>query len=267
MTGETAAIFLALLIGVSLGALGSGGSIVTLPILVYVAGLPPTEAVGMSLAIVGATSLFGCFFHWRQGNFRLRPAVVFGVTGMCGSWFGSMGTHLIPPSALMLMFAAIMLAVGARMALPKPSCVVPHGECRLSVCVPAGFVVGLVTGFLGVGGGFLIVPALVWFAGLDAKKAIGTSLGIIAVNSAAGLAGQLRYAHFDWHLTGEFLAGSMIGMGAGIAVVKRMPERALRRAFAVVVIVVGLAIAWRVLARTAFSNPELSLKPRVSGGD
>ena len=249
MTGETAAIFLALLIGVSLGALGSGGSVVTLPILVYVAGVPPKEAVGMSLAIVGATSLFGCLLHWRQGNFRLRPAVVFGVTGMCGSWFGSMGTHLISSSALMLTFAAIMLVVGARMVLSKPSAAGPNGECRLVVCVPAGFVVGLVTGLLGVGGGFLIVPALVWFAGLDAKKAIGTSLGIIAVNSAAGLAGQLRFTQFDWRLTAEFLVCALIGMGAGIAIVKRTPERGLRRAFAVAVIMVGLAIAWRVLAR------------------
>jgi uncharacterized membrane protein YfcA len=201
----------------------------------------------MSLSIVGATSLLGCYFHWRHGNFRSRPALLFGATGILGAYIGSIGTHLVSSSLLMLLFAAIMLAVGVRMLAAKPPVIAPNGECHLYRCIPGGFVVGLVTGFLGVGGGFLIVPALVWFAGLDARRAIGTSLGIIAVNSASGLAGQLRYAHWDWHLTGEFLLGSLIGMGFGVAIVRRAPDRGLRKAFAAAVIVVGLAIAWQVL--------------------
>lgn len=247
MGGETVALVLALLIGISLGALGSGGSIVTLPILVYVAGVAPKPAVGMSLSIVGATSLLGCYVHLRHGNFRLRPALVFGLTGMCGSYLGSMGTHLISSRLLMLMFAGIMLVVGARMLLAKPPVVEPKGECSLSTCIPAGLAVGLLTGFLGVGGGFLIVPALVWFAGLDARKAIGTSLGIIAANSLSGLIGQLRYSHWDWSLTAEFMVGSLAGMGFGVAIARRTHERGLRKAFAVAVIGVGVAIAGRVL--------------------
>ena len=249
MGGETVALLLAGLIGVSLGALGSGGSIVTLPILVYVAGVPPKAAVGMSMAIVGGTSFLGCYLHWRHGNFRARPALLFGMTGIPGAYVGSIGTHLVPSSVLMLLFSVLMIAVGARMLAVKPPALAPIGECHPYRCIPAGFAVGLVTGFLGVGGGFLIVPALVWFAGLDARKAIGTSLGIIAVNSASGLAGQLRFARWDWNLTGAFLVCALLGMGFGIAIAKRTPERGLRKAFAVAVIAVALAIGWQLLRR------------------
>ncbi len=248
MSGETTAMFLALLIGISLGALGSGGSIVTLPILVYVAGVAPKSAVGMSMAIVGGTSFLGCYFHWRCGNFRARPAVVFGATGVVGAYVGSTGTHLVSSPVLMLLFSILMLVVGVRMIACRPSAIAPDGECQLKRCIPAGFAVGVVTGFLGVGGGFLIVPALVWFAGIDVRRAIGTSLAIIAANSASGLAGQLRYAQWDWSLTGEILLCSLVGMGFGIVIARRCPERGLRKAFAVAVIGVGTTIAWQVLS-------------------
>jgi uncharacterized protein len=247
MAGEYIALLLALVIGVSLGALGSGGSIVTLPILVYVAGVEPKAAVGMSMAIVGGTSLVGSYFHWRSGNFLLKPALFFSVTGIVGAYLGSSGTHLVSSSVLMLLFSGLMLVVGARMLVGKAAVRAPAITCSPYLCIPSGFVVGLVTGFLGVGGGFVIVPALVWFARLDARKAIGTSLGIIAVNSAAGLVGQLRYTHWDWPTTGAFLACALIGMGLGIPIASRAPERALRKAFAIAVLAVALAIGWQVL--------------------
>jgi len=109
MTGENIALLLAVCIGVSLGALGSGGSIVTLPILVYVAGIEPKAAVGMSMAIVGGTSLVGSFFHWRNGNFLLKPALLFSATGIIGAYLGSTGTHLVSSSVLMLVFSGLML--------------------------------------------------------------------------------------------------------------------------------------------------------------
>jgi len=244
---EYIALLLALLIGVSLGALGSGGSIVTLPILVYVAGIAPKSAVGMSMAIVGGTSLLGSYFHWRNGNFLLKPALLFSATGIFGAYLGSTATHLVSSSTLLLLFSGIMLVVGTLMLAGRRPATESKFNSAVKPCILAGFAVGLVTGFLGVGGGFLIVPALVWFAGLDARRAIGTSLGIIAVNSASGLAGQLRYAHWDWLLTGKFLACSLIGMGLGISISKRAPDRALRKAFAVVVLGVGVTIGWRVL--------------------
>lgn len=249
MASEIIALLLAVLIGVSLGALGSGGSIVTLPILVYVAGVAPKAAVGMSMAIVGGTSLIGSYFHWRIGNFLPRPALIFGATGILGAYLGSTATHLVSSSILMLLFAALMLVVGVRMLTGHQALLRPSGSCSISRCIPSGFAVGLVTGFLGVGGGFVIVPALVWFAGLDARRAIGTSLGIIAVNSAAGLAGQLRYTHWDWGLTGEFLVCSLIGMGLGIPIARRAPERTLRKAFALAVLGMAVAIGWQTLGR------------------
>ena len=247
MDGENIALLLALLIGVPLGALGGGGSIVTLPILVYVAGIAPKSAVGMSMAIVGGTSFLGSYLHWRSGNFLPRPAVLFSAAGILGAYLGSAGTHLVSSSVLMLLFSGLMVGVGTLMLAEKrpssPSTVTPSAFR----CIPSGFAVGLLTGFLGIGGGFLIVPALVWFAGFDAKRAIGTSLGIIVVNSAVGLAGQLRYTQWDWPLTGKFLASSLIGMGLGIRIARRAPERALRKAFAIVVLGAAVAVAWQVL--------------------
>jgi uncharacterized protein len=247
MAGEPIALLLALLIGLSLGALGSGGSIVTLPILVYVAGIDPKAAVGMSMAIVGGTSLLGGYFHWRSGNFLLKPALLFGATGIVGAYLGSSGTHLVSSPVLMLLFSGLMLVVGARMLVGKETVQASTVTCSPYLCIPSGFAVGLVTGFLGVGGGFLIVPSLMWFARLDARKAIGTSLGIIAVNSAAGLVGQLRYTHWDWPTTGAFLACALIGMGLGIPIARRAPEWALRKAFAIAVVAVAVAIGWQVL--------------------
>ncbi len=247
MGGETIALLLALLIGLSLGALGSGGSIVTLPILVYVAGVDPKAAVGMSMAVVGGTSFAGSYFHWRSGNFLVKPALLFSATGIAGAYLGSSGTHLVSSPVLMLLFSALMLVVGARMLWGQQEW--KPAACSTCKCGGSGFAVGLVTGFLGVGGGFLIVPALVWFAGIDTKRAIGTSLGIIAANSAAGLAGQLRYQDLDWRLAGLFLTCSLIGMRLGIPIAKRVPEGALRKAFAVVVLAVAIAIGWQVLGR------------------
>jgi uncharacterized protein len=203
--------------------------------------------VGMSMAIVGGTSFLGSYFHWRSGNFVPKAALLFSATGILGAYLGSIGTYLVSSSVLMLSFSVLMLVVGALMLAAKQPVNTSNAACSTYRCIPAGFMVGLVTGFSGVGGGFVIVPALVWFAGLDAKRAIGTSLGIIAVNSAAGLAGQLRYAHWDWPLTGEFLVCSLIGMGFGIPIARRASERALRKAFAVVVLAVAVSIGWQVL--------------------
>jgi uncharacterized membrane protein YfcA len=257
---QNIALLLAMLIGVSLGALGSGGSIVTLPILVYIAGVDPKSAVGMSMAIVGGTSFAGSYFHWRIGNFLPRPALIFGVTGIAGAYHGSAATHLVSSAVLMLLFAMLMLIVGARMLAGKGLPASPNAMCSVYRCVPSGFAVGLVTGFLGVGGGFVIVPALVWFAGLDAKRAIGTSLGIIAVNSAAGLAGQLRYTHWDWVLTCEFLVGALVGMGIGIPIARWAPERVLRQAFAIVVLGVAVAIAWQVIGPVKQANRSVDFR-------
>ena len=235
------AMALAGVIGVSLGVLGGGGSIVTLPVLVYVAHIPAHEAVAMSMAIVGATSLFGAAAQAWRGNVAWRPGLLFAIAGVVGAYIGSSGTHLLPKQALMLMFAALMVLVGGFMLRggARPEC----GACSTPRCLAAGFGVGVMTGFLGVGGGFLIVPALIFAGGLEIRAAAGTSLAVIAVNSGAGLIGQLRYATVQWELLGGFLIFAFAGMIAGILGAEHLRPRVLRKLFAIVLLLLGALIA------------------------
>lgn len=231
-------LVLAALIGLSLGLLGSGGSIVTLPVLVYVSRVPAHEAVGMSLLVVGTTSALGSLINLRRGNFDLRAAIFFGSSGIVGAFIGSKFTHLVSAQVLLLCFGALMLAVGIRMLLVNEA-IRPGGLCRPLRCFVTGVVVGLLTGFLGVGGGFVILPALVLFAGLEMKTAVGTSLAVIAVNSLAGLLGQFRYVQFDWALTLAFLSAAAIGMIGGLILARRISSGSLRRAFAFAIVALG----------------------------
>lgn len=184
------ALLLALLIGLSLGLLGSGGSIITLPVMVYVAGIPVNQAVGMSLVVVGGTSAVGSYLRFRSGEFAGRPAAIFALSGMLGAFWGAKLTHLMKPSVLMLLFGILMVIVGTALVRKRPA-ETGIKSCSLSRCLVAGIAVGVMTGFLGVGGGFLILPALMLFAGVEMKPAIGTSLAIIAFNSFAGVAGHV----------------------------------------------------------------------------
>jgi uncharacterized membrane protein YfcA len=244
MTGIEFAIALAALIGVSLGILGGGGSMITMPVLVYVAGVDPKKAVVMSLAIVGGTSLVGSYLHYRENNFHGKAAILFGISGVAGAYFGGMLTHLMQPSLLMLSFAALMLVVGTLMLVGKPG---RDGECecRTGRCLTAGAFLGALTGFLGVGGGFLIMPALIFTAGVATKRAIGSSLAIISLNSAAGLLGQLRYTNIDWPMTAGFLAASLIGMAFGLSIVRKIPAQRIRLIFACALLAVGGFVAYR----------------------
>ncbi len=239
--GQIVAMLLAILVGLSLGALGSGGSIITIPVLVYVAGVPAENAVGMSLVIVGVTSLVGAILHLRRGNVALKPALVFAVTGMAGSYLGSSGTHLLSRRSLMLLFAGIMLIVGIRMWRTTVG-KLKKGSFSLPRCLLVGFAVGLLTGFLGIGGGFLIVPALVFFAGLDSKLAAGTSLAVITLNSSTGLAGQLRFSAIDWPLLAGFLLFALGGMVTGAMLASSLAETRLRQLFAATVLVLAVAV-------------------------
>ena len=220
----------------------------TLPVLVYVAHINPKAAVGMSMAIVGATSVVASFLHWRRDNFHLKAALLLGVTGMAGAYLGSAFTHRVSSSTLLLIFAAIMLVVGVVMFRGGFQSHTP-GQCRPVRCAAIGAAVGLLTGFLGVGGGFLIVPALVLFAGLDTKVAVGTSLAIIAANSFSGLIGQLRYGAVNWLLTGEFTVLALAGMWIGLILAHRVSEPALRKAFASLLLIVGVAVGGMLLFR------------------
>lgn len=169
--------------------------------------------------------------------------MLFSLTGVIGAFLGSNATHLLSKQALLLLFAAIMLVVGPLMLSGRPR--LKEGrKCRVWPCLAVGLVVGLLTGFLGVGGGFLIVPALVLAAGLSVRMSGGTSLANIALNSASGLLGHLRFVQIDWGLLLQFLLFAFGGMLAGLAVAKRFPEKSLRHMFASALIVLAAVIGW-----------------------
>jgi uncharacterized protein len=248
------ALIFASLIGFALGLLGSGGTMITLPVLVYVAGVPMSQAVAMALVVVGGTSLAGSAMEYRRRNLDLRVALWFSVSGMAAAFGGARLTHLVSQPVLLSLFSVIMLGVGVgllRERREKPVRATGRGFWR---CAAAGAAVGALTGFLGIGGGFLIVPALVWFAGLDLRKATGTSLAVIALNSLSGLAGQSRYVHFDWWMALGFLAVATVGMVVGGAVKDRISEPVLRKAFAVFILAIGLVMAWENLKKLLTSG-------------
>jgi uncharacterized membrane protein YfcA len=233
-------------VGLLLGTLGSGGSILMLPILVYAAGIAPQEAVPMAMVVVGSTSLAGAMLHARRGNLHRRGVLLMGSTGVVGSLLGSRGTGQLAPDTLMLIFAAILVVAGLLMVRGRDS------QLRATVCHPvrclsAGLFIGLLTGFLGVGGGFLIVPALVLLAGIEPTLAVGTSLGIITINSAAGLLGQLHGGVFDARATLGFALVALAGMFAGQRVARFLSSQSLPRLFAAFLILVGLLIGYRNL--------------------
>ncbi|MEI7845849.1 MAG: sulfite exporter TauE/SafE family protein [Chloroflexota bacterium] len=228
-------------IGLSLGLLGGGGSILTVPVLVYFMGQTPHAAVTTSLAIVGANSLIGAYFHRLQGTLNWKVAFVFGGIGMVVAYFASGLSKMLPPAVLLIAFALLMLVIGVVMLFRRKSEPDVHRVAGpLWVVLASGAGVGLLTGILGVGGGFLIVPALVMFVGLPMQAAVGTSLIIIAMNSLAGLAGHLGTESFNFSLTFVFVLAGLVGTFAGAQLSKRMPAQKLQKAFAWFVIVLAV---------------------------
>jgi len=233
-------LVLSAVIGLSLGLIGGGGSILTVPILVYLLGVGPHEAVAMSLAVVGATSLFGSYLHYRQDNVDLKGGILFGSAGIIGAFLGSPLTKLVSPEILLLAFGILMLVVAASMIWRKRRSISePAHQPHLAQAILAGLGVGVLTGFLGVGGGFLIVPALVFFGGLTMKKAIGTSLFVIFLNCVAGLIGHLGQGVFDWTLTALVMGLAVAGAVVGTMLSRRIAAHRLQRIFAVLVLGVG----------------------------
>lgn len=232
-------------IGLSLGLTGAGGSILTLPVLVYLAGIPPKQAVGLSLLIVGVSALAGAWQRARAGEVHFKAAGMFVISGMVGAVLGSRLTHLLSSAALMLTFAALMLVVAVRMLLPGKTALQPAPECKPARCLVAGFGVGVLTGFLGVGGGFLLMPALVKFARLPLRVATGTSLAVIACNSASGFVSHLRDAPIPWMMAAVFSLIAAGGVWAGGRIASRLPEKFLKRVFAVFVLLTAGFVIWK----------------------
>jgi uncharacterized protein len=224
---------LATAIGVSLGLLGGGGSILAVPLLVYIAGAPAKEAIATSLLVVGVTSAVGLIPYARAGRVRWRTGALFGGAGMAGAYVGGrLATH-IPSTVLLAGFGVMMLATAIAMIRGRRAEAdrsVPR-ELRVVRVLVDGVVVGLVTGLVGAGGGFLVVPALALLGGLPMPVAVGTSLLVIAMKSVAGFAGYLSSMTVDWTLATAVTAAAVVGSLLAGPLTGRLPEAALRKAF------------------------------------
>ncbi|WP_330275888.1 sulfite exporter TauE/SafE family protein [Lentzea sp. NBC_00516] len=231
----------AVLVGLALAVLGGGGSILTVPILVYLAGQDPKQAIAMSLFVVGVTSAVGAVSHARAGRVRWRTGLVFGAAGMAGAYGGGRLAQFIPGTWLLMGFAVMMIATAVAMIRGRRDSAQakPRGELPVGRVVAEGVVVGAVTGLVGAGGGFLVVPALALLGGLPMAVAVGTSLVVIAMKSFAGLAGYLATVHIDWTLAALVTAAAVAGSLAGGRLAGRIPETLLRKGFGWFVLVMG----------------------------
>lgn len=233
---------LAAVIGISLGLLGGGGSILAVPILVYVVGMEAKTAIAASLLVVGSTSLIGALRHWRANNIDVRTAVVFGIVSMAGSFAGGRVAAFLSDAFQLTLFAVVMLAASVSMFRSGSNERVTLAAARLPFIIGAAAVVGLLTGVVGVGGGFLIVPALVLFSGVPMKRAVGTSLLVIAMNSGSGFLAYAGHVNIDWGYTVVFTTLAIAGVFAGSALVPYVSQGALKRSFAAFLIVVAAFI-------------------------
>jgi uncharacterized membrane protein YfcA len=238
----------AITIGLSLGLTGAGGSILTLPVLVYLAGVPPAEAVGLSLFVVGVAAFTGAVGRWKVGDFHWPAAATFGATGMAGAAVGARFTALVPPSLLMGFFAFLMIVVAFGMLRRDQAPNPPDPQCQPVKCILAGGATGILTGFIGVGGGFLLMPALMKFARLPIAMATGTSLAVISLNALIGWIAHLPESASRWDLMGLFALLAVAGTLAGGRLARRLPIRHLRRGFAIMVLVTGGLVLWQTFA-------------------
>lgn len=230
----------AALIGLSLGLLGGGGSILTVPVLVYVLGIAAKPAIVMSLPVVGVTSLVGAGLHWRHGNVRVGTALTFGLLAMAGAFAGAKLSAFMSGTAQLVLLSVVMLSAAVSMLRGRREAeMTAAGPIRLPLLVPVALGVGMLTGLVGIGGGFLVVPALVLLARVPMRQAVGTSLLVIAMNAASGFVGHLGTTTIDWTFLAGFTAVAVAGTLAGTELVALVPQATLKRAFAVFLLVMG----------------------------
>jgi uncharacterized membrane protein YfcA len=254
---------LGFLIGVSLGALGGGGSILAVPVLVYAAGQDAKEATATSLLLVGSAALVGMAAHQRAGRVRVATGIGFGLAGVGGSLAGTALNRRLDPDALLLGFSILVFVAAWRMVAGCPTCTqvgeqrvlaATHmaGPVRVRAAVRprtvvtvllAGTGVGFLTGLFGVGGGFVIVPALTLVLGLSMPDAIGTSLLVIAINAAVALAGRTGASTIDWGVAVPFTVSAVLGVLVGKRVADRLDARRSLNWFAVLLVGVALYTA------------------------
>lgn len=237
--------FFALAIGGVLGLLGGGGSILAVPVLVHVAGLPGKEAIAMSLLIVGFTSLAGALGHAHAGNVDWRVGLTFAPFAMFGAFLGGSLARFVPGEVLLGVFAVMMVFTALAMLRKRTAdeCdAAPTSRQGLGLVAVEGLAIGAFTGFVGAGGGFLIVPVLMLLGGLTMRKAVGTSLLVITLNSLSGFVGYISHVHIDYVFAGAMVALSIAGALIGTTLSHRVPAAKLRVGFAYAVLVMGVGM-------------------------
>ncbi|MFF4697923.1 sulfite exporter TauE/SafE family protein [Streptomyces chattanoogensis] len=249
-----AALPCGLLVGVLLGALGGGGSILAVPALVYLLGQSPHEATAGALIVVAVGAVTGLACHARAGRVRWAAGAVFGALGTAGSYLGTRWSATLDPTVLMTAFAGLMLTVAGALVLRGRRAPAERPQTKGARRHPARIAatasaVGLLTGFFGVGGGFVVVPALTLVLGLEMPVAIGTSLLVILINSATALATRAGTGGLDWPLLAGFAACAAAGSYLGNRLTTRLPAAALANAFAALVTVVAVTMAVTAIPR------------------
>jgi len=246
---------LAIMMGLTLGLIGAGGSILTVPILVYLLGVKPVLATSYSLLVVGSAALTGAIRYWHHKLVNIRAVLMFAAPAMLTVL--ATRTYIVPnfPDQvfgiakdifIMLLFAVLIVVVSVFMLFPLK--IKPHKNhditfIRALKLVVGSSGIGLLTGMIGAGGGFLIIPALIAFFGLHMKEAIGTSLAVIAINSLIGFKGDVAAGiMFDWHLLGIFLGLTLLGMWVGTTLNRTMDGEKLKYIFGVFTLIVGLMV-------------------------
>ncbi|WP_233632501.1 sulfite exporter TauE/SafE family protein [Parapedobacter sp. ISTM3] len=258
---EIVGYILSVFIGISLGLIGGGGSILTVPVLVYLFHFEPAVATSYSLFIVGFTSLAGTIYQHTKGCVNIRAALSFGLISVAtvfmvrkyalpaipDTLFQWETIVITKSNALMVFFAALMLAASVSMILGHREVAAPAPQTTLPKLLGFGFGIGLVTGLLGAGGGFLIIPALVLLMHIPIKEAIGTSLFIITINSMVGFIGDIGHVYIDWPFLFRILGITICGVIIGSAMSRHIPGYRLRSGFGWCVLTMGIYILSREL--------------------
>jgi uncharacterized membrane protein YfcA len=245
---------LAVGVGLVLGLLGGGGSILALPIFLYVFKVPTKSAVAMSLAVVGMSAAVGFLSHWRQGTVNLRVALPFGLLAMAGAFGTARISHAVPANVQLTLFVVFALTAAAFMlrdSLRPPAIRGAEHDAPAPTFSPLlgvqAVAVGVLTSLIGAGGGFVIVPALVLLAKVPVHTAVGSSLLIIAMNGLSGFVGYIGMVPIHWPLVIEFTGLAAVGAVVGTLLAPRVPQRRIKQGFAVTILVLGaLVVARRV---------------------
>lgn len=249
--GPIGGLFAGAAMGLVISALGAGGSMFIVPVFLYVFHEPVPVATGTSLAVVGAGALVGALVHYRRGNLRLRVALAFAAGSTVAAPVGAWAHSFVSDRVAVGLFSAVLVVAAVRMLSGTAPVKVDAEPHRLRVLVPLGVGVGLLTGFLGVGGGFVILPALAIVARLPLREAVGTSLAIIALTSITGAAGYAVKGLVSANLLVSVGGGAMLGALAGAPLASKMPERPIRYGFAAV----AATVALYMFGRAVFGDP------------